>query len=109
MPNIPWSSVTLRVQDRCLLMRGRGCGGVVELFFASRSIGPTVGSVPGIEPAAVAALFERWLVVEGVPVLLDGLMRPVEPLSSWFRYLALAGRSPKTMRKYAYIGLRLVE
>jgi hypothetical protein len=42
-----------------------------------------------------------------MPVLLDEAMRPVEPLSSWFRHLALAGRSPKTMRKYAYMVLRL--
>jgi integrase len=80
----------------------------VELFFSGRRAALAIADrIPGMEPAGVAALFERRLVPEGMPVLLDEAMRPVEPLSSWFRHLALAGRSPKTMRKYAYIALRL--
>jgi hypothetical protein len=37
-----------------------------------------------------------------MPVLLDEAMRPIEPLSSWFRNLAVMGRSPEAMHKYAY-------
>lgn len=68
-----------------------------------------VGVIPGIAAAEVSALFERRLALDGTPVLLDEAMRPVEPVSSWFRYLGLMGRSPKTLRKYAYIALRLSE
>jgi hypothetical protein len=65
--------------------------------------------VPGIDPADVRALFERRVALDGIPVLLDEAMHPVEPLSSWFRHLASMGRSPKTMCKYAYIAVRLAE
>lgn len=79
----------------------------MELFFTGRSRVPVSDGVAGLDSCELAALLERRLVPEGMPVLLDEAMRPVEPLSSWFRHLALAGRSPKTMRKYAYIALRL--
>jgi integrase len=81
----------------------------MELFFTDRSRIRTGATVADLGPDDVAALFERRLVPEGMPVLLDNAMRPVEPLSSWFRQLALDGRSPKTMRKYAYVALRLQE
>ncbi|MBA8931814.1 hypothetical protein BC739_009073 [Kutzneria viridogrisea] len=81
----------------------------MELFFTDRSRVRAGTAVAGLEPDEVAGLFERRLVPDGMPILLDDAMRPVEPLSSWFRQLALAGRSPKTMRKYAYVGLRLQE
>jgi integrase len=84
-------------------------GDSVELFFTDRSHIPARVTIAGLEPDHVARLFERCLVPEGMPILLDDAMRPVEPLSSWFRQLALAGRSPKTMRKYAYVALRLQE
>jgi hypothetical protein len=77
------------------------------LFFTDRRRAVAAGVVPGIDPADVMALFARRVALDGTSVLLDAAMRPVEPLSSWFRYLALMGRSPKTMRKYAYIALRL--
>ncbi|MFF3468013.1 site-specific integrase [Streptomyces sp. NPDC002619] len=34
-------------------------------------------------------------------------MRPVEPLTSWFRAMGLAGRDAKTMKAYAYTALML--
>uniref|UniRef100_UPI003F496C9D site-specific integrase n=1 Tax=Amycolatopsis sp. CA-096443 TaxID=3239919 RepID=UPI003F496C9D len=47
--------------------------------------------------------------MDGTPVLLDQRMCPVESVSAWFRHLALMGQSAKTMRKYAYVALRLSE
>ncbi|MFE3181868.1 tyrosine-type recombinase/integrase [Streptomyces violascens] len=44
----------------------------------------------------------------GTPVLLDDAMRPIEPVSSWFRTLARRRRKPKTMRSYAYTVLMLL-
>ncbi|MDE1674877.1 site-specific integrase [Nocardia gipuzkoensis] len=79
----------------------------MELFFTGPARLPDGGTVAGISEPALARLLARRLVPDGMPVLLDSAMRPVEPLSSWFRHLALLGRSPKTMRKYAYIVLRL--
>ena len=74
----------------------------MEPFFTRRR-GVAAGVIPGIDPADATALFARRLALNGTPVLLDEAMRPVELLSSWFRHLALLGRSRKTMRKYAYI------
>jgi hypothetical protein len=90
-----------------LITSDRVCGGLVELFFTDRRRAVAAGVIPGIAPADVMALFARRLALDGTPVLLDEGMRPVEPLSSWFRHLALMGRSPKTMRKYAYVAVRL--
>lgn len=81
----------------------------MELFFTDRRRVVASGAVPGIGAADLDELFERRLALDGTPVLLDEAMRPVEPLSSWFRHLGLMGRSPKTMRKYAYIAVRLSE
>lgn len=81
----------------------------MELFFTDRSRVSARVTVAGLDPDDVAVLFQRCLATDGMPIVLDDAMRPVEPLSSWFRQLALAGRSPKTMRKYAYITLRLQE
>ncbi|MFI7681006.1 tyrosine-type recombinase/integrase [Actinophytocola sp. NPDC049390] len=65
--------------------------------------------MPGIDGAELAELFGRRLALDGTPILLEREMCPVEPVSSWFRHLALMGRSAKTMRKYAYVALRLSE
>ena len=81
----------------------------MELFFTDRRCAIAAGPVPGIERADLAALFGRRLALDGMPILLDSAMRPVEPVSSWFRHLALMSRSAKTMRKYAYVALRLSE
>ena len=74
----------------------------MELLFTDRRHAIAAGVVPGIGPAEVTALFERRVALDGMPVLLDEAMRPVEPLSSWFRHLAVMGRSPEAMHKYAY-------
>lgn len=74
----------------------------MELLFTDRRRAIAAGVVPGGGPAEVTALFERRVALDGTPVLLDEAMRPVEPLSSWFRHLAVMGRSPEAMHKYAY-------
>ncbi|MFD7480996.1 hypothetical protein ACFV8Z_55505 [Streptomyces sp. NPDC059837] len=51
-------------------------------------------------------LGERRRVPTGTPILLDEAMRPVEPLSSWFRVTGQQGLDAKTMRAYAYTVLR---
>ncbi|MFI5687641.1 site-specific integrase [Streptomyces sp. NPDC051636] len=56
----------------------------------------------------LSALFARRLVPSGTPILLDEAMRPVEPVSSWFRSLALDRKDAKTMRSYAYSVLMLL-
>ncbi|UQU67469.1 site-specific integrase [Couchioplanes caeruleus] len=45
---------------------------------------------------------------DGMPVLLDASMQPVEPASGWFRALAYDGKDAKTLRAYAYIVRRLI-
>jgi hypothetical protein len=79
----------------------------MELFFTDRRRAQAARVIPGIDPADVTALFARRVALDGMPVLRDKAMRPVEPLTTWFRHLALMGRSHKTMRKYAYIASRL--
>ncbi|MBN6034051.1 hypothetical protein [Amycolatopsis sp. 195334CR] len=69
---------------------------LMELFFTARSRVPVNDRVVGLGWGELAALSGRRLVSEGMPVLLDEAMPPVETLSSWFRHLAVAGRSPKT-------------
>ncbi|MFF3159824.1 site-specific integrase [Streptomyces sp. NPDC057910] len=59
--------------------------------------------------AGAVSLLGRRVIPDGMPVVLGLDMRPVEPLSSWFRYLAYLGRDPETMRSYAYVVLRLAE
>jgi integrase len=87
-----------------------GCAeGSLELFFTDRRRAIAVGPVAGIDGAELVELFDRRLALDGMPILLDRRMCPVEPVSSWFRHLALMGRSAKTMRKYAYVALRLSE
>ncbi|WP_457469883.1 hypothetical protein [Streptomyces sp. TE4109] len=61
-----------------------------------------VGQVAGLSRAELSALFARRLVPAGTPILLYEAMRPVEPVSSWFRSLALERKDAKTMRSYAY-------
>jgi hypothetical protein len=70
----------------------------MELFKTDQRLVARAGPVPGIEPSAVEELFRRRPPLEGMLVLLDDQMRPVEPVSSWFRSLALAERDTATMR-----------
>jgi len=81
----------------------------MELFVTDRRRHVAAGWFLGIDPADVTASFERRAALDGIPVLLDEAMRPVEPLSSWFRHLASMGRSPKTMCKSAYIAVPATE
>jgi integrase len=81
----------------------------MELFKTDRRLVSRIGAVPGMESSEVEELFRRRPPLDGMPVLLDDQMRPVEPVSSWFRSLALAERDEATMRAYAYAVLRLME
>ncbi|MFE2089828.1 tyrosine-type recombinase/integrase [Streptomyces sp. NPDC059460] len=80
----------------------------MQLYFANHRAVWRVGEVAGIDRDLLEDVLERHRLPEGTPVLLDDLMRPMEPLSSWFRALALGRTAPKTMRSYAYTALMLL-
>ncbi|WP_299540734.1 site-specific integrase [uncultured Streptomyces sp.] len=80
----------------------------MRLFFTDTRKVWKVGEVAGLGHAELAELFERRPLSRGTPILLDEAMRPVEPVSSWFRSLALDRRDAKTMRSYAYTVLMLL-
>ncbi|MGW0556763.1 tyrosine-type recombinase/integrase [Streptomyces sp. NPDC002926] len=80
----------------------------MQLFFTDRRKVWKVGAVAGVRPAELRELFERRRVPAGTPILLDDAMRPVEPLSSWFRVIGQQGLDAKTMRAYAYTVLMLL-
>ncbi|KOG81030.1 MULTISPECIES: hypothetical protein [Streptomyces] len=42
-----------------------------------------------------------------MPLLLGEAMRPVEPLCSWFRRLAMGRMDPKSMKAYAHTAVLL--
>jgi integrase len=82
---------------------------VVDLYFVKRSLVERHG---GLLPAAAAeavALLDRHVIPVGMPVVMGESLRPVEPVSGWFRHLAHLGRDRETMRSYAYVVLRLAE
>lgn len=74
----------------------------MQLFFANKRKVWKVGEVTGIGHAELTSLFERRRIPAGTPILLDEAMRPVEPVSTWFRKITLNGLDPKSMRSYAY-------
>ncbi|MCX4851724.1 hypothetical protein [Streptomyces sp. NBC_00893] len=74
----------------------------MQLFFADQRKVWKVGRAVGLSRSDLSALFSRCPVPTGTPILLDEAMRPVEPVSSWFRSLVLERRDAKTMRSYAY-------
>ncbi|MGW2892285.1 site-specific integrase [Streptomyces griseoruber] len=80
----------------------------MRLYFANHRAVWRVGDVAGIDRSLLAGALERHRLPPGTPVLLDEAMRPVEPVSSWFRSLALARRDAKSMRAYAYTVLMLL-
>ncbi|MFF9048645.1 tyrosine-type recombinase/integrase [Streptomyces parvulus] len=80
----------------------------MQLYFANHRALWRVGDVAGIDRALLETSLERHRLPAGTPVLLDDAMRPVEPLSSWFRRLAWRRTAAKTMRTYAYAVLRLL-
>jgi integrase len=57
----------------------------------------------------VRRILEYRSIGDGTPIFLDDQMRPVEPVSTWFRHLAVQRRDEKTMKAYAYIVRRLME
>ncbi len=56
----------------------------------------------------VREILDHRALPDGLPMLVDAQMRPVEPVCSWFRHLAYALLEPETLRCYAYIARRLV-
>ncbi|WP_406399631.1 site-specific integrase [Streptomyces sp. NBC_00879] len=80
----------------------------MQLFFANKRKVWKVGEVAGLGHAELTSLFERRRIPAGTPILLDEAMRPVEPVSTWFRKIALSGLDPKSMRSYAYTVVMLL-
>lgn len=61
----------------------------MQLFYADTRKVWKAGEVAGLGCAELARLFERYRLPRGTSILLDDAMRPVEPLSTWFRSMAL--------------------
>ncbi|MET8621038.1 tyrosine-type recombinase/integrase [Streptomyces albidoflavus] len=80
----------------------------MQLYFSDYRALWRVGEVPGISGASLTDLVERYRLPAGTPVLLDDWMRPVEPVSSWFRSLALERADRKTMKAYALTSFMLL-
>ncbi|MFJ6355019.1 hypothetical protein ACIQKB_36880 [Streptomyces sp. NPDC092046] len=69
----------------------------MQLFITDQRKVWKVGQVAALSHAELSALFARRLVPTGMPILLDEAMRPVEPVTSWFRSLALERKdAPKS-------------
>ncbi|MGV4923833.1 hypothetical protein K2224_00605 [Streptomyces sp. BHT-5-2] len=79
----------------------------MDLFFVKRPLVERYGD--GLPGGTAVALLDRQVIPDGMPIVLGSDMRPVEPLSSWFRHLAYLGRTAGTMRSYAYVVLRLAD
>ncbi|MFZ3500348.1 tyrosine-type recombinase/integrase [Streptomyces sp. 5.8] len=80
----------------------------MQLFFTNKRKVWKVGDVAGLGHVQLTDLFERRRIPGGTPILLDEAMRPVEPVSTWFRKISLSGLDAKTMRSYAYTVLMLL-
>lgn len=80
----------------------------MQLFYADTRKVWKAGEVAGLGYAELARLFERYRLPRGTPILLDDAMRPVEPLSTWFRSMALDRMDAKTMKSYALTLLMLL-
>ncbi|HZU54229.1 MAG TPA: site-specific integrase, partial [Actinocrinis sp.] len=83
----------------------------MDLFYIDRRLAKRWPgeSADGPSAAAVTAILEHRTLPDGMPVMLDAAMRPIEPLCSWFRHMAYEGLRPETMQTYAQIVRRLVE
>ncbi|MFF2819671.1 site-specific integrase [Kitasatospora cineracea] len=81
----------------------------MDLYFVKRSLAERYSDVLPAGPYGAVSLLDRRAIPDGTPVFLDRDMRPVEPVSSWFRHLAYQDRDPATMRSYAYVVSRLVD
>lgn len=80
----------------------------MELFFVRRRLAEHLATPAGPSDVTVRQILDQRALPDGLPVLLDVRMRPVEPICSWFRHLGYALLEPETLRCYAYIVRRLV-
>ncbi|MEU8971644.1 site-specific integrase [Streptomyces monashensis] len=80
----------------------------MNLYFANYRAVWRSGEVAGLSRNELSELIERRNLPAGTPILLDDQMRPIEPVSSWFRSLGLDGQDRDTMRTYAYAVLMLL-
>ncbi|WP_432983192.1 hypothetical protein [Dactylosporangium sp. CA-233914] len=80
----------------------------MELYFVCRRLAEQPAVPDGPSGEAVRQILDHRALPDGMPVLLDAQMRPVEPACSWFRHLAYAFLEPETLRCYAYIARPLV-
>jgi hypothetical protein len=78
----------------------------VEIFYVDRRV---LGLWPGLERFDAGTALDQRSLPDGMPILLDDAMQPVEPASGWFRALAYDSKQEKTLRAYAYIVRRLIE
>ncbi|NRQ39373.1 hypothetical protein HII36_47255 [Nonomuraea sp. NN258] len=76
----------------------------MEIFYARRKHMPSWPQPDGFDTLAV---LDHRTLPDGLPLIVDERMQPVEPLCSWFRSLAYARKQPETMQSYAYIARRL--
>ncbi|WP_460348663.1 hypothetical protein [Actinoallomurus acanthiterrae] len=76
----------------------------MEIFYVNRALLPSCSQPEGFDALAV---LEHRTLPDGLPLIVDGRMRPVEPLCAWFRSLAYEGKQPETLKSYAYIVRRL--
>ncbi|WP_329588892.1 hypothetical protein OG195_12555 [Streptomyces sp. NBC_01362] len=80
----------------------------MQLFFTDYRAVWRAGEVAGMSRSDLEDLFERRPLPAGTPILLDDQMRPIEPITSWGRDLALDDFDPDTMREYGYAAIRLL-
>ncbi|MEU1288288.1 site-specific integrase [Kitasatospora sp. NPDC005856] len=82
----------------------------MDLFFVCRDRVVDRSALFGEVGAEAVARLDHRALPDGLPVIVDDTMRPVEPACGWFRHLAYMGRDPQdTLRHYGYIVLRLIE
>lgn len=82
----------------------------MDLYFVDRARLQAHGALFGAAGSEALRLLDCRALPDGLPVIVDGQMRPVEPACAWFRQLAYLGRDPQgTLRHYAYVVLRLSE
>lgn len=79
----------------------------LDLYFVKRPL--VERYTEGALASTAVQLLDRRAIPDGMPVVLDVEIRPVEPLSSWFRHLAYLGRDAETMRSYGYVVMRLAD
>lgn len=81
----------------------------LDLYFVKRSLIEEYAESLSSPATGATALLDKRVLPDGMPLVLGADMRPAEPLCSWFRHLAYLGRTPDTMRSYAYVAVRLMD